>query len=146
MDENGLPVRHIVFALLGIALLAGGGYGAVVGLDSLEVCGRSTLVANDLTEPSGQVVQFENVTETQQELARQSIEREPPAVTGAEWPWFESAVVVQYRGTYHEFYTVTTPCPFPPETILFVALLTVLLGVIALVPVSLRLVRSRRSG
>lgn len=145
MAESRPPVRHLVLAVVGVVLLAGGGYGVVVGAGSVDECGSSTLVANELADPSGEVVGFENLTGPQQDLVRQSVERDPPTVTGDEWPWFESALVVQYRGTYYEMYTVTAPCPFPPGAVLLVASLTAVLGASMLAPAGLWVARSRRS-
>jgi hypothetical protein len=135
----------VFFAVLGIGLLAGGGYVVGIGTDSLDTCGSSRLVASTVTEPSGDVVQFESLTQPQQELVHRTVDREPQAVTGYEWPWFESSVVVQYRGTHYQLYTVTTPCPFPPEAYIFGGVVGVLAGLGVLVPSVRRFVHSRHA-
>ena len=142
MAEGWSRVRQVVFVFVGVALLAGGGYGVVTASNSVDSCGGSTLEANDRTEPSGAVVPFENLTETQQEFVRQAIDGESPAVTADDWPWFEEPLVVRYQNTDYEVYTVTTECPFAPGTVLVVASLSVLLGLATLVLTARRTVQS----
>jgi hypothetical protein len=144
MAEGWSRVRQVVFVFVGVALLAGGGYGVVTGSNSVDTCGGSTLEANDRTEPSGAVVPFENLTETQQEFARRAIDGESPAVTADDWPWFEEPLVVRYQNTDYEVYTVTTECPFAPGTVLVVASLSALLGLATLVLTARRTVQSPR--
>ena len=142
MAEGRSRVRQAVFVFVGVALLAGGGYGVVTGSNSVDTCG--TLEANDRTEPSGAVVPFENLTETQQEFVRRAIDGESPAVTADDWPWFEEPLVVRYQHTDYEMYTVTTECPFAPGTVLVVASLSVFLGLATLVLTARRTVQSPR--
>lgn len=142
--------RHLLLAIASVALLLGGGYTALVGAQSLDTCGGTTLSANpvdeaDADDPRNRVA-FANLTETQQDLAERAIDGERPAVGTGEWPWAESAVVVEYRGEYYRFYTVTTECTFPPSLILGAGGLGILAGVGALGLAGRGVVRERRDG
>jgi hypothetical protein len=139
-------VWQIGLACLGLGLLVGGGYGVVNGVTGLDTCGTSELVADETPETPEQYLEFGNLTAQQQELAEQAISGENPTVTTSdEWPWFEDLLRLQYQGEYYELYTVTTPCPFPPQLLITIGAVTGLAGLGLLAIVSRRFRRSRNA-
>jgi hypothetical protein len=125
-------VRHVTLAVAGVALVLGGGYTVTLGVEGSSTCGNTVLTAGalDYVEAPGDEnrVAFANLTVTQQTLAERAIDGERPTVDGGEWPWSESAVVVEYQRTDYRFFTVTTECPFPPAAVLAVGVLGALAG------------------
>lgn len=47
MGETATQVGNIVLAALGVGLVAGGGYGVAVGLESFDTCGSTELIASE---------------------------------------------------------------------------------------------------
>ena len=143
-------LRHLLLAVASVALLIGGGYGAVTGAQSMDTCGGSVLVAESVDEADANEaenrVAFSDLTATRQDLAERAIDGERPAVDAETWPWFESAVVVEYRGEYYRFYTVTTECPVPPSLIMGVGALGILAGVAGFALTGRGFVRERQGG
>ena len=129
-------IRSVALAVAGVALVLSGGYIVSLGVEGNSTCGNTVLVAGalDYVEAPGDEnrVAFANLTATQQTLAERAIDGERPTVDGREWPWSESAVVVEYRGTDYRFFAVTTECTFPPGAVLGVGALATLAGVGAL--------------
>jgi len=135
--------RQVALAIVGIALLVGGGMTVSAGVDSVNSCGKYRLVAErvETVDQSERYVRFGNLTAGQQELARHAINGESPTVESEAWPWLESALYLTYEGNNYVLYTVTAECPFPPMGIVVVGVVSMVLGVGAFVP----FVRHRRS-
>jgi len=129
-------IRSVALAVAGVALVLGGGYTVTLGVEGTSTCGNTVLVAGalDYVEAPGEEnrVAFANLTATQQTLAERAIDGERPTVDDGEWPWSESAVLVEYQGTDYRFFAVTTECPFPPAAVLGVGALGTLAGIGAL--------------
>jgi len=129
-------IRFVALAVAGVALVLSGGYIVSLGVEGNSTCGNTVLVAGalDYVEAPGDEnrVTFANLTATQQTLAERAIDDERPTVDDGEWPWSESAVLVEYQGSDYRFYTVTTECTFPPAAVLGVGALGTLAGVGAL--------------
>ena len=129
-------IRSLALVVAGVALVLGGGYTVTLGVDGTSTCGNTVLVAGalDYVEAPGDEnrVAFANLTATQRSLAERAIDGERPTVDGGEWPWSESAVLVEYQRTDYRFYTVTTECTFPPAAVLGVGVLGTLAGIGAL--------------
>jgi|GEM_PF-2120476 len=124
-------------AVAGIALVLGGVFVANVGLLGIGTCGVYSLGAEQVPEDDigagDDPVEFTDLTETRRDLAERTIDGGNPNVDSEEWPWAESAVVVQYQGEYYRFYTVTPECMVPPEALLGGGVLGVVAGLGALV-------------
>jgi hypothetical protein len=123
-------------AVTGILLVAGGGYIAVNGANGTGTCGASTLYASPVDEADADSdanrVGLAELTADQRDLAERAIDGERPAVDAEQWPWFETALLVEYQGDYYRFYTVTTECPFSPVLVLGLGVLVAGIGVAAL--------------
>jgi hypothetical protein len=132
-DPEVPSIGRVALAVVGVALVLGGGYTVTLGVDGTRTCGNTVLVAgalDDVEAPGDENrVAFTTLTATQRTLADRAIDGERPTVDGGEWPRSESAILVEYQGTDYRFYTVTTECPFPPAAVLGVGVLGTLAGI-----------------